>query len=275
MTNSELSNEFDILYNNITSNQAPGLNEYEKSVFLTKAQSQLVNEYFNNRTDGFGGGFDGTQKRQYDFSSIIKVVELTELIKQEATSGGVVPLDSRSKLFAFPLDYYLAINEIIEDKEGTSIVRQYSVIPINHSDYQRLMLKPYNLPVKKAVWRLLSGKILDAIINPPVTPIDDTEVTTNNDDSTKYHIVAEIIGSFRSNTNLSYKLRYVKSLSPIILENLSNYGEDISISGKDTISECELPEETHQEILERAVTLAKIAWQGATVTQAARQQDNE
>jgi hypothetical protein len=37
MTTSEFSNQFDVLYNNITSNQAPGLDEYEKSVFLTKA----------------------------------------------------------------------------------------------------------------------------------------------------------------------------------------------------------------------------------------------
>jgi hypothetical protein len=33
----EFSNGFDILYNNIMSNAAPGLNEYEKSFFLTKA----------------------------------------------------------------------------------------------------------------------------------------------------------------------------------------------------------------------------------------------
>jgi hypothetical protein len=37
MNNPEISNQFDILYNNITSDKAPGLNEYEKSVFLTKA----------------------------------------------------------------------------------------------------------------------------------------------------------------------------------------------------------------------------------------------
>jgi predicted metal-dependent hydrolase len=42
MTNPELSNEFDVLYNNITSNQAPGLSELEKSVFLTQAQEVLV-----------------------------------------------------------------------------------------------------------------------------------------------------------------------------------------------------------------------------------------
>ena len=29
MTTSEFSNEFDVLYNNIASNAAPGINEYE------------------------------------------------------------------------------------------------------------------------------------------------------------------------------------------------------------------------------------------------------
>jgi len=37
MTTNEMSSEFDILYNQINSNQAPGVDEYEKSVFLTKA----------------------------------------------------------------------------------------------------------------------------------------------------------------------------------------------------------------------------------------------
>jgi len=37
MTTTEFSNEFDILYNNVMSNKAPGLEGYEKSVFLTKA----------------------------------------------------------------------------------------------------------------------------------------------------------------------------------------------------------------------------------------------
>ena len=49
MTNPEMSNEFDILYNNITSNQAPGLDEYEKSVFLTKAQDEIIKAYVVNK----------------------------------------------------------------------------------------------------------------------------------------------------------------------------------------------------------------------------------
>lgn len=49
MINPEFSIEFDILYNNISSNKAPGLNEYEKSVFLTKAQEQIVTELYSGR----------------------------------------------------------------------------------------------------------------------------------------------------------------------------------------------------------------------------------
>ena len=48
----EFSNEFDVLYNNIMSNQAPGLDEYEKSVFLTKAQNELIKNYFTSTQGG-------------------------------------------------------------------------------------------------------------------------------------------------------------------------------------------------------------------------------
>ena len=47
MTIKEFSDEFDTLYNNIMSNQAPGIDEYEKSVFLTRAQEEIIKNYFN------------------------------------------------------------------------------------------------------------------------------------------------------------------------------------------------------------------------------------
>lgn len=72
MTNAEFSNEFDVLYNSITSNQAPGLDEYEKSVFLTKAQDEIVKSYFNPRSNKTQEGFDGNEKRQIDFSMIMR-----------------------------------------------------------------------------------------------------------------------------------------------------------------------------------------------------------
>jgi len=248
MNNPEMSALFDVLFSNVTSNQAPGLNEGEKSVFLTKGQNMLIKEEFNPRTDGVGGGFDGSQQRQYDFSSLIVVENLMNI------SSNIDPstkLDKRSLVFRFPLKFFLAVNEILFDSK-----RQYSVLPLSYDEYQRLMLKPYNFPVKRGAWRILTGVAEDSGHN--VYP------------------KAEIIGKFEGTP--TYQLRYVKRPNPIILEDLTNYGDDFTIDGKWRETPCELPVEMHQEIVERAVTLAKIAWQGGTVTQAAQaaaQRDNQ
>lgn len=253
MTNQEFSNEFDVLYNSIASNQAPGLDEYEKSVFLTKAQSEILREYFNSRVDGTNGGFDGSQKRQYDFSQLIKTVTLSE-------ATVTTKLDKRSKCFLFPKDYFLSVNEIISDSN-----RQYSVVSISYSDYQRLMMKPYAYPPKKTVWRLFTS-------TSTITEVDSTpsepNVGTQSDDNKSYTTpVAEIIG--KTGDSITYSLRYVKKPNPIILLGLN--GDDVSIEGKQEESSCELPTQLHQEILERAVTLAKIAYQGGSTSTLAAQ----
>ena len=314
--NNELSAQFDVMYNNVTSNQAPGLNEYEKSVFLTKAQNMLLIEYFNNRTDGVGGGFDGSQKRQYDFSQLISTYTLKPLAKSKYAT-----LDKRSVAYVFPKDYFLTVNEILADGSY-----QYNVIPLSYDEYSRIMMKPYNFPVKRAVWRLFTGEfevkvgeydenhekydlnndgIIDSLDvqalyrymesddDSKTSKYDlnkDGEVNTqdvfllleyiNASDASYTAPVAEIIGKPTMEnggpksdlSGITYTLRYVKKPKPIILEDLINYGDNLSIEGETNATECELPVETHQELLERAVTLAKIAWQGGTATQAAAQQ---
>jgi hypothetical protein len=256
----EMSNQFDVLFNNVTSNQAPGLNEFEKSVFLTKAQDMLLIEYYNGRVDGVGGGFDGSQKRQYDFSSLIKTVRLSVYDNSEYAH-----VDKRSVLYLFPEDYFLAVNETLADNSY-----QYTVIPLSYDEYSRLMMKPYAFPVKRAVWRLFTGY---------------ADVNHSQENSVTHHTVAEIIGKPTMDmeegegkddlSDVYYVLRYVRKPNPIILDNLSTYGDNVTIDGRSAPMGCELPPETHQEVLERAVTLAKIAWQGGTVTQAVAQQRND
>lgn len=259
MTNEEFSNEFDVLYNSITSNQAPGLDEYEKSVFLTKAQSEILREYFNSRVDGTNGGFDGSQKRQYDFSQLIKT---TTLLEDDTVT---TKIDGRSKCYKFPTDYFLSVNEIIADSK-----RQYSVVSISYSDYQRLMMKPYAYPPKNTAWRLFTSTTIvieesekvdtqEAKSFDPI-PIEKVSISVP---------VAEIIGKFGDSP--TYRLRYVKKPNPIILINLTNDG--VSIEGSQKESKCELPSQLHQEILERAVTLAKIAYQGGSTSTLAQQQN--
>lgn len=143
MTNLEFSNEFDVLYNNITSNQAPGLDEYEKSVFLTNAQDDIIKAYFNPRQNRVQQGFDESQKRQIDFSSLMKTKTLDESLVASK-------FDSRSITYRMPSDLLLFVNEACQDKNY-----RYVVIPISYQEYDRLMLKPYQYPIKRGVWRLI------------------------------------------------------------------------------------------------------------------------
>ena len=55
MSTEEFEREFDILYNNIMSNAAPSIDAYEKSVFLTKAQEDLVLAIYD-------GSFENSEK---------------------------------------------------------------------------------------------------------------------------------------------------------------------------------------------------------------------
>lgn len=289
MSVEEMDNMFDVLYNNITSNQAPGLNAYEKSVFLTKGQDEILKNYFNPKSKGNNTqeGFDGSVKRQVDFSMLTTVAttsttsysyslvagksdkdgrsvysklsvlnfipkstySYTEAydsdgnvlkdtmgnalyIRNEGTdiSGFDTPLfDMRenTKSITLPPKLMYAINEMVEvNRNNKKTLLQ--VVPVKFDEYSRLMCKPYKRPLKYQAWRL-----------------------TNNDVVNKADIV---VGP--SDTLIKYTIRYVRRPNPIIVSNL----DGLTIEGKDTATECELDPILHEEILQRAVELAKIAW---------------
>lgn len=69
MTLTEFSVQFDILYNNISSNQAPGLSEYEKSVFLTQAQEAVILDLYKGTA---GDSFETTEEVTRYLSSLVK-----------------------------------------------------------------------------------------------------------------------------------------------------------------------------------------------------------
>lgn len=160
MTIVEFSNEFDVLYNSITSNQAPGLDEYEKSVFLTQAQEDIVRCYFDPKSNKVQEGFDGSQKRQYDFSSLIKTTELknvTDIMEYEKNNTNFnLPslFDVKSVSFLSPNNLFLTINESIID---TKTNERFLVNPITYNEYFRLKTKPYGMPLKRQAWRLITN----------------------------------------------------------------------------------------------------------------------
>lgn len=244
MTSTEFSNEFDVLYNSITSNQAPGLDEYEKSVFLTKAQDEIVKSYFNPRLNKSQEGFDGNEQRQIDFSMITKVADCTK----DTTS--IVKLDPRANTVVYTLapDIMMILNESVKvtrDKkvgnngeiidEGKEVY--LTVIPLDYREYSRLMSKPYKRPAHYQAWRLLQSN-----------SSYKAEIIIGPNDEIK-----------------SYTIRYIRRPKAIRLANF----DDVTLGGEKTIQDCELDPMLHHEILQRAVELAKAAYTGDLQSQIA------
>ena len=331
MTVQEFSDQFDVLYNNITSNQAPGLNEYEKSVFLTKAQDEVIKNHFlaNSKGNTLGQGFDENPKRQIDFSMLMRTEELTSI-----TPSGTVSIHfgSNTKYFAMPANILIYINEVLNVlRDGHGL--QLTVVPISFDEYSRLMSKPFKRPVKYQAWRLITvgaassytytnyGVIATAIAGlNDVTASAQTILTTINGcilsvtssnklkvgdmflendgtlsntidansvnvssiatlinnsidiESTSADTIVEIVPG-QTDSIQTYVIRYLARPTPIILSDLSS--EHLSINGKTARTECILDPILHEEILQRAVELAKVAWQGdvQTVTQAGQRSE--
>lgn len=224
----EFSNEFDVLYNNIMSNQAPGLDEYEKSVFLTKAQSEIIKNYFNPKGNKYQEGFDGSQKRQVDFSKLMKTYASSGTVPTSTSFFGNV---TGAYKITWPDDVFVVVNEVVDvTKIGESEKHRLQVIPIKYDEYLRVSSKPYKQPLKNQAWRIINGE---------------------ND-------INLIVGHLNEVIDNGYHIRYVRRPKPIILESLG----DLTIDNHGEVSECELDPEVHPEILQRAVELAKAAYIG-------------
>ena len=315
MTNQEFSNEFDVLYNNIMSNQAPGLDEYEKSVFLTKAQDEIVKNYFNSKGNKYQEGFDGSEKRQIDFSMLI----VTEAVHEATVSPTPLFPLQHTKLFSIPNRILMFINESLA-VERDGVPTYLTVVPLDYKEYNRLMSKPYKRPLKNQAWRILTNtttisettstnylsitsilanlKEMEGNYNVIYNTIKDKAITfggttdartvlvdnvtlqkngktgtenilnikdlvmtnikayINVVNSTKSSVVELIPGP--NDTISTYTIRYVNRPRAIILTDL----EGVTLDGMTTRQECELDPILHQEILQRAVELAKAAYTG-------------
>jgi hypothetical protein len=239
MNVSEFSLEFDVLYNNITSNLSPGLSEYEKSVFLTRAQEQIVKNHFGIKSNSKQEGLNNSIKRDTDFSTLFKTVSINSGITEIPNPTNT--LNTRVRRFTIKEDYLFIINEFCEiekrDSAGNVDTQLTTVVPLHYSEFARLNSGPYKEPNLHETWRIIS------------------DVVTVNESTFDLYI--------RYNWTLTnYIIRYIKKPNPIILEELNT--QNLTIDGKHEVSSCELNPILHQEVLDRAVELAKVAFLGST-----------
>ena len=198
---------------------------------------ELYCQYYKDPSDGLWGPID-------EETSAIQGITFTAEV-QYIIEGIANTLDPRGVQIIFPSDLFIQLHESI-----TIDSQLYQVYPITLADYQRLMSKPSGDPLKRQVWKLLGSN----------------DFGDNG--------VMEIIPHWKNkDKTVNYSLRYVRTPYPIILEDLEAQG--LTIEGKDkpwgevmgqsinadgSYNVCELHPEIHQEIVQRAVELAKVVW---------------
>lgn len=227
MTTQEFSNEFDILYNNIMSNKAPGLDEYEKSCFLTKAQEMLILSYYSGR-NSTGDSFEKTEEIRRYLDTLVDLHIIMPLDNPSTQTDGYY-----HNTFALSSDipklWFITYESVITkdpnipcyNKQGKELM----VVPTTQDNLYRTLRNPFKCPNNKRVLRLDTGKNTVEIIS-------------------KYTID-------------SYEVHYIRQPEPIILTDLSN---GLTINGESKESSCKLNPAIHRIILDAAVKLAAASY---------------
>ena len=221
MTTTEFNDEFDIHYNSIAGQSAPNIDLYEKSVYLTKAQLELVKNYYDPSSNAKNTGFEATEKRRVDLKELKRRTEVTTFV--ESTYG---------KLAFLPSELYLITREdaIISSESFCNGKKLVDVKPVTTDEFNVQRRNPFKKPDRSVVWRL-----------------DHASINTNN--------TVELVSEYPLD---KYIVDYIMYPTPIILTDLEEAfpGDHLTIDGHTAKTECILNQGIHREIIDRAVELA-------------------
>ena len=227
MTREDFSNSFDTQLNSYAHTASFGddtfkgdirLDEYEKSLFLTKAQEELVLSLYNGRNSSLQG-FEETEELRRYLSNLIEEKEISPI---ETSDGKPLGMESSSKFFTLPEDLWFITYESVIISDGKcENTTSMEVVPVRQNEYHRLKKNPFRGANDRRSLRLDLGD--------------------NN---------VEIVSKYKVT---KYYIRYLRKVKPIILVNLS---DGLEIQGESTATDCELHESLHERILEMAVMMA-------------------
>lgn len=187
MTLQEFSNEFDVLYNNIMSNAAPGLNEYEKSIFLTQAQEEFVISIYAGRIQPYGS-FDETQELKKYLDALLVTATLYPTNNSVLSVGNVA--------FNVPNENLFTVYERARSGVSPNQV-EYKINSITHDEYDYVLKNPFRGPLSGRVMSLSKNANEVELVPPPGVTITE------------------------------YFIRYLKFPTPIVLADISSIGATI------------------------------------------------
>lgn len=230
MTTQEFKDQWDILYNNIASNSAPGLDDYEKSVFLTNAQIEIVTGIYNGT---LGSGFENTESNRRYLENLVTTTELTP-VSPNPTTGIADNIYNKSYFFNLPDNLMFITYEFANVNEGSECIqnRNINIVPIKQDEFDKVKNNPFRGTTDNRILRL-----------------DTSSYSTQ----TGYSRCVELISKNNIDT---YTIRYIRKPKPIILTNLTTLDDNLSIEGITDETQCELNPLLHKIILETAVSKA-------------------
>lgn len=230
MTTQEFSDQFDILVDGYRRMKdfddrqildSLDFDEYEKSLFLTKAQKEYVISYYTGRNI-FGYSIEEKELVREALDALINTYTTSTSIKDSSH------LDDGKHIFTFydlPMDLLWILYEQVTFAQDTGCVcadgKYAEIIPATHDELHRRLRNPFRGPLRTRVLRLnAADNLVELVSDYPIG---------------------------------SYTLRYVQEPLPIILTNLT---DGLSIDGMSDAMTCQLPDIVHHQILEDAVRLA-------------------
>ena len=234
MNTRQFSDEFDTLLNSyarsipFTMEHSPYdlvCDEYEKSVFLTRAEKEFVTGWYSGK-NVYNLTFEEKEEMREALDSLVRTVELTALADSEVPKTTKHTFDGKRNFTFYKIPsnlLYIIFEEIKFSSYLSGCIKGAAalVVPATHDEIWHRFKNPFRGPSKQRVLRL------------------------NADNN-----IVELISDYPIG---SYLLRYVEEPKPIILINLP---DGLSIEGISKQTECKLPDIVHHTILNDAVMLA-------------------
>lgn len=221
----DFSDRFDSLMNSYSQKVSFGdqstvpsldFDEYEKSLFLTQAQHDIVVGYYNGMNTR-RESFEQTEEMRRYLANLICTARLHE--ENQVSCSGI---EDYSVVFQLPEKCMFITYEAVKLASDNPCLNNkvLEVVPVAQDEYHDMKNNPFRGPEGRA-FRLDTPEGLEIICK-------DSKIS-------------------------EYIVRYIKRPEPIILVNLPS---DMNIEGKNVESICELDPSIHNEIIERAVLLA-------------------
>ena len=200
----ELSNSFDTILNSYASSIPYGeqaskreivLDEYEKSVFLTRAQEDVIVSLYSGKNH-LGESFETTEELRRYLEVLVKDKTYTSSDAQHITA-----VSQKSLIFKLPEDVLFITFEQVKYNSDCETIKYSTVYPVRQDEYTKIKNNPFRGTNKYRVLRLDRGENYVEII--------------------PYQEISE------------YQIKYLSKPAPIILEDLGSLRID-GVSTKTT-----------------------------------------